>query len=82
MKQNNLIDKPTQDVNMVEILGVKYITDKEASQLYGYSVSWFQKRRHKKLPPPYIRLLEGNGKIFYPIEELNKWFKDNIFIYK
>lgn len=66
---------------MVELNGVKYITDKEAAQKYGYSVSWFQKQRAKKQPPPFMKI-SGRGKVYYSIEDLNKWFKDNIFVYK
>jgi predicted DNA-binding transcriptional regulator AlpA len=66
---------------MIELLGVKYITDKEASHLYGYSVSWFQKQRAKKQPPPFVKL-QGKGKVYYSVEELDKWFKENIFSYK
>jgi len=65
---------------MIEIDGNKYITDKEASHIYGYSVSWFQKQRHKKQPPPYIRI-QDKGKIYYSVNKLDKWFKDNIFSY-
>lgn len=66
---------------MIEINNEKYITDKEASHLYGYSVSWFQKQRHKKLPPPFIKI-QGKGKVYYSVNELNKWFSNNIFTYK
>ena len=66
---------------MIELLGIKYITDKEASQMYGYSVSWFQKQRYTKSPPPFIKI-QNKGKVYYSIEELNKWFKENIVSYK
>ena len=66
---------------MIELLGVKYITDKEASHIYGYSVSWFQKQRHNKKPPPFIKI-QDKGKVYYAVDELNKWFKDNIFVYR
>lgn len=62
---------------MIEILGIKYITDKEASSRYGFSQSWFQKRRSQKKSPKFMRL-QGKGKVFYPIEETDTWFKDNI----
>ena len=62
---------------MIEIMGVKYISDKEASHRYGYSQGWFQKRRQKKIAPKFMRL-EGKGKVFYPLEETDKWFIDNI----
>jgi len=66
---------------MLEIDSEKYITDKEASHIYGYSVSWFQKQRFKNEPPSYIKI-QGKGKVFYSVKELNKWFKENIFIHK
>lgn len=62
---------------MKEILGVRYITDKEASARYGYSQSWFRQRRHNNVEPHYVRL-EGKGKAWYPIDETDKWFKDNM----
>lgn len=62
---------------MIEINKVKYITDKEASHMYGYSVSWFQKQRQNKLPPPYIKI-NGRGKVYYSVDELNKWFINSI----
>lgn len=66
---------------MIEIDGTKYITDKEASHRYGYSVSWFQKQRHKKQPPPFVKL-QDKGKVYYSVNELDKWFKDNIFSHR
>lgn len=66
---------------MIEIDGTKYITDKEASHIYGYSVSWFQKQRHKKQPPPFVKL-QDKGKVYYSVNELDKWFKDNIFSHR
>ena len=66
---------------MIEISGVKYLTDKEASHIYGYSVSWFQRQRHLKKPPPFIKI-QGKGKVYYSEDELEKWFKDNMICYK
>lgn len=66
---------------MIEISGKKYISDKEASHLFGYSISWFQKQRHKQLPPPFLKL-QGKGKVYYSIDELNEWFSKNIINYK
>jgi hypothetical protein len=66
---------------MIEINGIKYISDKEASHIYGYSISWFQKQRYKKEPPPFMKI-QGKGKVYYAIHELNKWFFDNISDYK
>lgn len=62
---------------MKVIIGKKYISDKEASLRYGYSVGWFRKRRRLKLPPKYVRL-ESKGRVFYPLEETEQWFVDNI----
>ncbi len=66
---------------MIEIENEKYLTDKEASHIYGYSVSWFQKQRFKNEPPPYVKI-QGKGKVYYSAIELEKWFKNNIFVYK
>jgi predicted DNA-binding transcriptional regulator AlpA len=66
---------------MIELNGIKYITDKEASYIYGYSVSWFQKQRYKQQPPPYIKI-QGKGKVYYPAKELNEWFSSSIKSYK
>lgn len=60
---------------MIDIMGIKYITDKEASHRYGYSQGWFQKRRYKKIAPKFVKL-EGKGKVFYPLEETDNWFKE------
>ena len=65
---------------MVVINGKNYISEKEAAGLYGYSISWFQRRRYKKEPPPFIRL-EGKGKVYYSVDELNKWFKEHMIEY-
>lgn len=66
---------------MIELFNIKYITDKEASSRYGYSVSWFQKQRQLKKPPPFVKI-QGKGKVYYAIDELDKWFKENIFVYR
>lgn len=62
---------------MMEIFGTKYLTDKEASHRYGYSVSWFQKARYKNISPPYMRL-QGKGRVFHPVTETDEWFKNNM----
>jgi hypothetical protein len=65
---------------MVIINGKNYISEKEASNLYNYSISWFQQRRYKKLPPHFIRL-EGRGKVYYSTDELDLWFRQNLIEY-
>lgn len=71
---------------MNEINGKKFISDKEASHRYGKSVSWFQKKRLKKNMckkkyPPFMKI-EKTGNVYYSVEELDKWFEENIFYYK
>lgn len=67
----------SKDGNMIDILGIKYISEKEAVTRYGHSPSWFQKQRLNDLPPYCVRL-QGKGKVYYPVEETDKWFKDNL----
>lgn len=56
---------------MIEILGKKYINQKEAAQKFGFSTSWFELQRHLKKPPKYIKL---QGKILYELEKVTEWF--------
>ena len=64
---------------MIDILGIKYITEKEASTRYGYSMAWFSKQRYKNLAPRYTRLTNSNkGRVLYPIEQTDAWFKMQI----
>lgn len=62
---------------MIEILGIKYLTEKEASVRYGLSQSWFALRRFKKDSPPYTQL-QKKGKVLYPLTEVDEWFKKNM----
>ena len=62
---------------MKEFLGKKYISEKEASNKYGYSVSWFQKGRINGNGPNFFQL-RSKGRVLYDIEELDKWFKENL----
>lgn len=62
---------------MRKILGKVYMSDKEAAERYGFSRSWFQDRRQNELEPHYIKLL-GKGKVFYPVDETDKWFSENL----
>ncbi len=64
---------------MIEILGTKYITEKEASHRYGYSMAWFQKQRYLNLAPKYTRLTNSNkGRVYYPLDQTDAWFKMQI----
>jgi hypothetical protein len=62
---------------VIEIDGVKYMTQKEASYRYGFSQSWFKDKRLKKKPPISFKL-RNKGKALYPLIETDKWFKENI----
>ena len=58
---------------MQEIMGIQYLTEKEASKRYGYSMAWFSARRYKNLPPKAVQL-EVRKKILYPLKETDEWF--------
>ena len=62
---------------MVVLLGKQYLTEKEAAARYNYSCSWLQLQRSKKSGPPYLQM-RGKGRIYYPIAEADKWFKENM----
>lgn len=62
---------------MKVILGITYMTSKEAASRYGYSDSWFKKRRMNRWPPKFVKL-QRKGKVLYPLVETDAWFKDNI----
>ena len=59
---------------MIKILGEVYISPKEASRRYGFSVQWFQSKRSKKEAPEYVRV-EGKGKVFYHLDNTDAWFR-------
>lgn len=58
---------------MIEISGKIYITEKEASKRYGYSVPWFKLARKKENAPPFCRVNQ-TGRILYPTLETDEWF--------
>jgi predicted DNA-binding transcriptional regulator AlpA len=62
---------------MIDINGIQYISDKEASYRYGYSQSWFQKVRYDGNGPAFVRL-NGKGKVLYPVIEMDEWFRSNL----
>ena len=64
---------------MVEILGKKFLTAKEASRRYGMSEAWFQKRRQNRQSPKFIKFENGKN-IYYPIIETDQWFEHQIKI--
>jgi predicted DNA-binding transcriptional regulator AlpA len=66
-----------KEIDMIEINGVQYISDKEASEKFGYSQSWFQKVRYEGNGPKYVRI-KNKGKVLYPLKDLNEWFCSNL----
>jgi hypothetical protein len=62
---------------MIEINGKQYLTEKEVSRKYGFSVPWFRKERTKKNKPPFCKLSK-NGRVFYPLIETELWFQEKI----
>lgn len=60
---------------MIKILGVNYITQKEAASRYGFSSAWFEGKRHKEEPPNYIKI---SGKVLYDVNKTDEWFKNNM----
>lgn len=63
---------------MITILGKKYITDKEASQRYGFSCSWFQQQRSTKKLPNYVKFKDRgkSGRVLYPLDETDNYFHE------
>jgi predicted DNA-binding transcriptional regulator AlpA len=62
---------------MIKIMGESYLTDKEASERYGYSQSWFMRARTMGVGPKYIQIAE-HGRILYPLEQTDEWFKERM----
>lgn len=51
-----------------------YLNETEAANRYGYSRQWFQRERWKGTGPQYLKV-HGTGKILYPIDSTDAWFK-------
>jgi hypothetical protein len=60
---------------MLLIDGVQYLVEKEAAAWYGLSIHWFRRARYTGHSPSYHKL---NGKVFYTVREIDKWFKENL----
>lgn len=61
---------------MIKIIGVEYLTEKEASHRYGYSIAWFRKQRNLHVCPKFTRLgTKTRGRVYYPLVETDNWFK-------
>jgi len=59
---------------MITIMGVQFLSVKEAANRYGYSVEWFKKKRALKCGPKFIQM-EGGTRVLYPIDQTDEWFK-------
>ena len=62
---------------MRKIMGKMYLTDKEASERYGYSQSWFRRARISNTGPKFIQLMPL-GRVLYALEETDEWFKQKL----
>lgn len=49
------------------------MNEKEASERYGYSLAWFQKKRWKKEKPIFYK---SGKKVMYPVKETDEFFKN------
>ncbi|MCP3680505.1 MAG: helix-turn-helix domain-containing protein [Gammaproteobacteria bacterium] len=49
----------------------RYFTEKEASEIYGYSLHWWRRMRWAGEGPRYIKM---KHRVFYPVEELENYF--------
>jgi predicted DNA-binding transcriptional regulator AlpA len=64
-------------ISMKVILGEEFITDKEAAMRYGYSQSWFIRKRIKGDGPKY-KQIANHGRVLYPVVETDAWFKEKM----
>lgn len=62
---------------MQEIAGIKYLTEKDASRRYGFSQRWFQEHRYQGNGPVCLQVCK-KGKILYPLEQTDEWFRVNL----
>ena len=61
---------------MIEFGGLQYLSEKEMAKRFGYSCSWFQKARIKKIGPPFVRF-HNKGKILYRADKAETYFTEN-----
>lgn len=62
---------------MIEMMNEQYLTEKEAAKRYGYSQSWLARARAQGFGPRYIQL-RNHGRILYPLEDTDKWFREKM----
>lgn len=54
----------------------KYVTEKQASELYSKSVHWFRRARWQGNGPAYAKI--SGGSVLYPIAELDRFFSSRL----
>ena len=64
---------------MIEIIGKKYLSEKEAANRYGYSRSWFAHKRLGGDGPKCVQL-QKPSRVLYPLEETDVWFLERMKI--
>jgi len=62
---------------MKEIMGKKYLSEKEAADRYGYSKSTFIRMREEKSGPKFIQL-KPHGRVLYSLEQTDLWFNEKM----
>jgi hypothetical protein len=62
---------------MIKVMGIAYLTEKEASDRYGYSSAWFVRARKYNKGPKFIQIID-HGRILYPVEQTDAWFKERM----
>ncbi len=60
----------------MDIMGIKFLTEIEASERYGYSKAWFAHKRMARSGPPYIKM--ADNRVLYNLEKTDKWFKEKM----
>lgn len=59
---------------MIKIFERDFMTTKEASKRYGFSVGWLMDRRLTGLDPDFCQNVE-RGRVLYDVEKTDEWFK-------
>ena len=59
-------------------MDIDYLSEKEVSKKYGFSVHWFKKQRYGKNPPRYYKL---DNNVFYTVKDLDSWFLENLRVH-
>jgi predicted DNA-binding transcriptional regulator AlpA len=60
---------------MKEIMGKKYLTEKEVADRYGYSKATIIKMRSDGNGPKYTQM-RPHGRVLYSLENTDGWFNE------